>query len=90
MALAQGVALELDTLGVVHDTIENGVGEGGFSDDVMQAAHRQLAGEERRGAAVTILDDLEQVRRCSAVIGSGPQSSRINKRVRQRLRNRRG
>jgi hypothetical protein len=61
LALAQGVALELDALGVVHDTIEDGVGEGRLANDVVPAAHRQLAGEERRGASVAILDDLEEV-----------------------------
>jgi hypothetical protein len=29
LALAQGVAFELDALGVAHDAIKDGVGEGG-------------------------------------------------------------
>jgi hypothetical protein len=53
--------LELDALGVVHDAIENGVGEGRLADDVVPAADRQLAWEQGRGAAAAILDDLEQV-----------------------------
>ena len=48
--------------GVVHDAIENGIGESWLADDVVPAADRQLAGEQGRGAAVAILDDLE--RRC--------------------------
>jgi hypothetical protein len=48
--------------GVVHDAIENGIGESWLADDVVPAADRQLAGEQGRGTAVAILDDLE--RRC--------------------------
>jgi hypothetical protein len=46
---------------VVHQAIEDGVGKGRLADDVVPAADRQLAGEEGRGTAVAILDDLEQV-----------------------------
>jgi hypothetical protein len=52
LALAQGVALDLDAPGVVHDAIEDGVGEGGLADGVVQAADQQLAGNQGRGAAV--------------------------------------
>ena len=65
-------ALELDALGVVHNAIENGVGEGRLADDVVPAADRQLACEQGRGAAVAILAISSRSRRCSAVMGSGP------------------
>ena len=81
-------ALELDALGVGHDAIENGVGEGRLADDVVPAADRQLACEQGRGAAIAILDDLEQVpagsgRRRGASARSAKRRGVVAERARQ-------
>jgi hypothetical protein len=33
--LAQAVALELEAMSIVDDTVEDGVGEGGFTDQLV-------------------------------------------------------
>jgi hypothetical protein len=60
-ASAQGVALELDPMRVVHEAIEDGVGQGRLADHVVPAADRDLAGDQGRGAAAAVLDDLEEI-----------------------------
>ena len=42
---AHGLTLEFETVGVVNDTIEDGIGEYGFADDVMPCFDGQLAGD---------------------------------------------
>jgi hypothetical protein len=42
---AQRVALELEAMSVVHDAVQNGVGDGGLGDDVMPAIDGDLAGD---------------------------------------------
>jgi hypothetical protein len=39
LALAQGVAFELDALGVAHDAIKDGVGEGGRKRSLARISH---------------------------------------------------
>jgi hypothetical protein len=60
-ALAQALAGELDAIGVVQETVEDGVGDGGIADDLVPAIHGQLAGDDGGASLVAILDDLEQV-----------------------------
>jgi cytochrome c-type biogenesis protein len=42
---AQGRPLEFEAVGIVNDAIEDSVGEGGFTDDVMPSLDGQLAGD---------------------------------------------
>ena len=44
LMLAQGLAVEFEAIGVVHDAIEDGIGEGGLIDDLVPGADRELAG----------------------------------------------
>jgi len=60
-ALAHGLALEGDAVGVVHEAVEDGVGEGWVADDLVPVLDRQLAGEERRALAVADIEQLQQV-----------------------------
>ena len=53
-------------MGVVDDAVEDGVGEGGFADDVMPFGDGQLAGDQDRGVLVAVLDDFHEV---AALIG---------------------
>ena len=50
--LSQRLAAEFQSIGVVHNAVEDGVGEGGFADDIVPGCERQLAGDE--GGACTV------------------------------------
>ena len=47
-ALAQRRAFEVDAMGAMDDAVENGVSQGGITDDFMPAIDRDLAGSESR------------------------------------------
>ena len=63
---AQALTTEFDAVGVVNDTIEDGIGNGGIADDLVPVFERQLAGDEYRSDVVAIFDDLEEI---SALVG---------------------
>jgi hypothetical protein len=71
---AHGFPLELDAIGVVDEAVEDGVAEGRVGDPLVPGEHRQLAGDDGCGAAVAVVDDLQQVmpplgrQRCQAPI----------------------
>ncbi len=46
LRLAQRFAIEFEAVGVVDDTVEDGVGEGWFADHLVPAADRQLASDQ--------------------------------------------
>ena len=48
-------------MGVVDDTVEDGVGECGFSDDVVPFCDGQLAGDQDRGVLMSVLDDFHEI-----------------------------
>ena len=88
--LAQTIAAELQTVGVVNDAVEDGVGEGRLADQIVPAIDRDLAGDQRGAAAVAIFDDFPMSCRCSGPSGSSPQSSRIKSLTPPRARISRG
>jgi len=49
-ASAQAVALEFDAMGVVHDAIQYGIGEGGIGNDVVPLRQRSTV---RRSTPIT-------------------------------------
>src|SRR6266849_9975641 len=61
LLLAQTVALELHTMGIVDDPVEDGVGKGRLADQVVPAVDRDLAGDKRGAAAVAVFDDFQHV-----------------------------
>lgn len=67
LELAQALAGEFDTVDVMDQPVEDGVGEGWVADDVMPGVDGELAGDDCRGASVAVLEDLEQV----AALGGG-------------------
>ena len=75
---SQRFTTELEAVSVVDDAIENGVGQGWIADQVMPAIDRNLAGDQRRAAAVAVLDDLEQIVPLIGAERFSPQSSRIS------------
>jgi len=55
------VAGEIDAVRVMDDAIENGVGIGGITDEIVPFVDRDLAGNDGRSAAVTFFEDLEEI-----------------------------
>ena len=60
-------------MGVVHEAVEDGVAEGGISDDVMPVLEGKLAGDESGAASVAVVEDLEEVTALSVVEGHHPE-----------------
>src|SRR3954471_17925233 len=52
---------ELKSVGVVHEAVEDSVGEHRVADDVVPALDGDLAGDDRGCAPMAIFDDLEQI-----------------------------
>jgi hypothetical protein len=48
-------------MGIMHEAVEDRVGEGRITDDLVPGIDRQLAGDQRRTGAITVLDDLHKV-----------------------------
>ena len=46
---------------MVQQAIQDGVGDGGFTDDGMSVFDRALTGDHGGSLVVTILDDFEQI-----------------------------
>lgn len=46
---------------VVHEAVEDGVGEGGVSEDVVPVIERELAGDDGRALGVPVVEDLEAI-----------------------------
>ena len=63
----------------VHDTIEDGVGQGRIVEPFVPAGDRELAGDERRTGTDTIIEQFEQVvtlgrrDRCDGEVVEGEQ-----------------
>jgi len=58
---SQAVAGEINPVGVVDDAIENGVGIGGIADQLVPFVDGNLAGDDRRAAAVAFFENLEEI-----------------------------
>jgi hypothetical protein len=48
-------------MGVVDEAVQDGVGVSGVADDVVPGGQRELGSDDRRSAAVTLLEDFEQI-----------------------------
>ena len=46
---------------VVHEAVENGVGVSGIANDLVPGGQRELGGDDRRSAAITLFEDFEQI-----------------------------
>ena len=64
--LAHALASEVEAMGVVHEAVEDGVGNGWIGDHLVPMLHIDLAGYDRAPASVPIVEDLEKV---AALIG---------------------
>ena len=56
-----GSALESDAVGIVQQTVEDGVAEGEIADDIVPVLDRDLAGEQGATAGVAVVEDFEEV-----------------------------
>ena len=61
--LADAVAVEHETVGVVDEAVEDGIGDGRVRDQLVPVVDRKLTGHDRRTALVPIVDDLQEVSR---------------------------
>lgn len=52
--VAHALSRHGEAVGVVNETIQHGVGEGGIADDLVPAVHGDLAGDEGRSVAVAV------------------------------------
>jgi hypothetical protein len=53
-AIAQGFAAQLNSISVVDDSIEDGVGESGIADDVVPLFDGYLTGDQQRTGIVSL------------------------------------
>ena len=61
MDFAHGISFEFKPVGIVDEAVEDRIGEGGVGDAGVPVLDRDLGGDQGGGAAVTIVEDLEQV-----------------------------
>ena len=59
--LAEAIALERQPVRVVHQPIQNGVGNGRVGDGFVPVLDRQLAGHKGAAATMPVIDDLQQI-----------------------------
>src|SRR5579875_879325 len=59
--LAHGFAAQLDAMGVVHEAIQNAVGQGGIADLLVPLGHGQLAGQDGRARLIAVFTDFQEV-----------------------------
>lgn len=56
-----GLTFEIELVGVVHQSIENGVGQGRIAEVLMPVRHWQLTGDQGRTDIETVIQDLQQI-----------------------------
>src|SRR5215471_10469802 len=59
--LAQTVTSELQSVSIVDDAVEDGVGQGRLANQVVPAVDWDLASDQRGAAAVTVFKDFQQI-----------------------------
>jgi hypothetical protein len=59
--LSHAVSGQFESMGVVDEPVEDGIGEGRVADDVVPGVDGQLACDDGGGAAVAVLEDFQQV-----------------------------
>ena len=87
---AQGRVSQFDPMGAMNDAVEDRVTERGVGHHLVPFTDRDLADDQQRPAVVAVVNDLEQIAACSALSGSGRQSSMIKSRTRSSVASSRG
>jgi hypothetical protein len=57
----QALSDQLDTMRVVDQAVEDGVGVGGIANDLVPGGQRGLGGNDPRSATITLFEDFEQI-----------------------------
>ena len=57
----QAFARQLDAAGVVNEAIQDRIGVGGISNNLMPGSYGELRGDDRRSAPVALFEDLEKI-----------------------------
>ena len=63
-------------MGRVKHAVQDGVAEGGISNDVVPRGHGDLAGDQQRASIVAVIDDLQQIAALLGVERLGPPNRR--------------
>lgn len=58
---SHGIALQRKAVGMVHQPIENGIGQCGIIDETVPVLDRILTGDDCRAAPIAVFEDLEQI-----------------------------
>ena len=58
---SHAVAFEGDAVGIVDGTVEDGVGDGGFTDHVVPLGDGQLGGDHGRSTPVALFEDFQEI-----------------------------
>ena len=61
LAFAQRLAFEFDPIGIMHQAIQNGVGDGGIVDQFVPLIDRELAGQKRGRLAMSVVEHFQQI-----------------------------
>jgi hypothetical protein len=85
MSFAHRISFEFNPVGIVDETIEHRIGQRRVGDTGVPIGHGDLGGYQGSAAALTVVDDFEQVPGLGTR-GSRSQSSKISKWVRARER----
>ena len=57
-AFTHGLTFEIEFVGVVHQSVEDGVGQGGIAEVLMPVRHWQLTGDQGRTDIEAVIQDL--------------------------------
>src|SRR5271156_6419764 len=66
---AQALAGEFDAMRIVDEAVQDGVGVSGVANDLMPGRQRELGGDDRRPAAISLLENFEQIVAGAGVAG---------------------
>ena len=69
MFLSHGSSFQLNSVSIVNQSIQNGIGDRRISDMVVPVFHRELARDKGRGIAVAVFDDFQKI--SSLGVGQG-------------------
>ena len=58
---AHRLAFEIEAIGVVHESVEDGVREHGFAQVIVPGIDGELAGDQRGALIVAVIEDLQQI-----------------------------
>ncbi len=86
LALAHGLPFEGDAVGVVHQPVEDGIGQRWIADERMPMLDGELAGDERGALAIAVIEQFQEVMPCLGVESSQAPSSSSNGSVLAMLR----